>query len=137
MNTISKRKLSKTGFKKMLMCEILHTKPAEFFVYRGNYMTPRSKPGPEDPDDEVLLRIESVSELPDHDPTPVGDWIFVSLAAPERWNDYNIEISQFFKSPSATVDWLAHLHEKHWFDANDFCAMLDRFREATDSYFAL
>ena len=36
-----------------------------------------------------------------------------------------------------TVDWLAHLSEGDWFDAADFCAMMHRFRKATDSYGAL
>jgi hypothetical protein len=66
-----------------------------------------------------------------------GKWLFVSTQAPENWNDYHFEIADFFKSPIATIDWLAHLHEKGWFDADDFCAMMERFREATDSYGAL
>jgi hypothetical protein len=66
-----------------------------------------------------------------------GKWIFVSLEAPEKISDYHFEIEQFLKSPSATIDWLAHLSEKPWFDANDFMEMVHRFREATDSYGAL
>jgi hypothetical protein len=49
-------------------------------------------------------------------------------------SDYQFEIADFFKSPSATVDWMSHLHEKAWFDAKDFMAMMHRFREATGSY---
>ena len=32
---------------------------------------------------------------------------------------------------------VAHLHKKPWFDANDFCAMIHRFRKETDSFGAL
>lgn len=64
-------------------------------------------------------------------------WLFVSTDAPEDFNEYHFEIADFFKSPGATIDWLAHLHEKPWFDANDFCAMLHRFRKETDSFGAL
>lgn len=28
------------------------------------------------------------------------------------------------------VDWLAHMSEKGWFDAKDFCEMIHRFRDA-------
>jgi hypothetical protein len=66
-----------------------------------------------------------------------GQWLFVSTEAPEDVNEYHLEIERFFRSPSSTVDWLAHLSQKHWFDPNDFLAMMHRFREATNSYFAL
>jgi hypothetical protein len=63
-----------------------------------------------------------------------GKWLFVSTGAPEDANEYHLEIDDFFKSPASTVDWLAHLSGKDWFDAKDFCAMMTRFRRATDSY---
>lgn len=50
---------------------------------------------------------------------------------------YYIQLTAYFKSPAATVDWLAHMHEKNWFDASDFLEMIHRFRKATDSEFAL
>lgn len=31
------------------------------------------------------------------------------------------------------IDWLAHMSEKGWFKADDFCAMLHRFRDARSS----
>lgn len=43
----------------------------------------------------------------------------------------------FFRSPAATVDWLAHMHEKAWMDWVDFMDMMYRFRHATNSYFQL
>jgi hypothetical protein len=64
-------------------------------------------------------------------------WLFVSLEAPEKFNDYHFEIDDFFRSPASTVDWLAHLGEKGWFDARDFFNMIHRFREAADCYFCL
>jgi hypothetical protein len=66
-----------------------------------------------------------------------GKWMFVSTDAPEDVNEYHFPIAYFFQSPSATIDWLAHLNEKSWFDPKSFCDMIDRFREATDSYGAL
>jgi hypothetical protein len=47
---------------------------------------------------------------------------------------YYIEFHRFFASPAATVDWLAHMHEKSWMDWPDFMAMMHRFRAATASY---
>jgi hypothetical protein len=63
-----------------------------------------------------------------------GRWMFVSTEVEEKPDEYHFRIDDFFKSPRATVDWLAHLHEKGWFDANDFFAMMHRFREETHSY---
>jgi hypothetical protein len=61
-------------------------------------------------------------------------WLFVSTASPEDLDDYHFPIRDFFRSPSSTTDWLAHLSEKGWFDSQDFFEMLHRFRKATDSF---
>ena len=45
-----------------------------------------------------------------------------------RW--YAFCISRFFESKYETVDWLAHLNEKQWFDPKDFLNMMERFRNA-------
>ena len=66
-----------------------------------------------------------------------GKWLFVSTQAPEDWDEYHFKIADFFKTPAATVDWLAHLSEKAWFNPADFLAMMHRFRKATDSYGAI
>lgn len=66
-----------------------------------------------------------------------GKWLFVSTEADEDINEYHFEIARFFASPSATTDWLARLSEKGWFKPGDFCRMMHRFREATNSYFSL
>jgi len=47
---------------------------------------------------------------------------------------YYIELETFFKSPPATVDWLAHMHEKDWMNWKDFMGMMHRFRARTDSF---
>ena len=47
---------------------------------------------------------------------------------------YEIKIDQFFDSPASTVDWIAHLNEKTWINWKVFADMIDRFREATQSY---
>lgn len=62
-----------------------------------------------------------------------GQWLFTGgcTSGKER---YYIMLEGFFKSPASTVDWLAHMYEKTWFEPNDFFDMIDRFREATQSY---
>jgi len=47
---------------------------------------------------------------------------------------YYIYIDQFFRSPASIIDWLAHMHEKNWFNEDDFFDMMDRFRNATNSF---
>jgi hypothetical protein len=47
---------------------------------------------------------------------------------------YYAKISNFFKSKSATIDWLAHLSEKPWINWNDFMSMMHRYRKATNSF---
>jgi hypothetical protein len=64
-----------------------------------------------------------------------GKWMFVSTEAPEDDAEYHFKIERFFASPAATVDWLAHLSEKRWFDAEDFVGMMRRFRASTELLF--
>jgi hypothetical protein len=63
-----------------------------------------------------------------------GRWMFLATNAPEFPNDYSLLIDRFFESPSSTVDWLAHLHENAWFQAEDFLDMMNRFRRSTYSF---
>jgi hypothetical protein len=49
-----------------------------------------------------------------------GRWLFVSTEAEELGDEYHFEIDDFFKSPASTVDWLAHLNEKGWFEPKEF-----------------
>jgi hypothetical protein len=65
-------------------------------------------------------------EIAEHFTFRRGKWLFVSTEAPEDLGEYHFEIADFFKSPAATVDWLAHLSEKEWFEAKDFLAMMHR-----------
>jgi hypothetical protein len=104
----------KVQFKRQPMSELTSSKPAAFFVYRGDY-SPKTANTPND--DIGLSRA----------------WIFVSADEVDQ-GGYEIEIDRFFDSPASTVDWLAHMREKDWFDANEFCDMLHRFRAVTDSY---
>jgi hypothetical protein len=91
-------------FKKTPICEICGNKPATSFSH--------FRPG----------NIKGVS-----------GWLFTCICTDET-EDYYIKLADFFSSPPATVDWLAHVNEKTWVDWSDFMAMMDRFREATDSY---
>jgi len=55
-------------------------------------------------------------------------WRFECQACPG--DDYDITIRQFFSSPGSTVDWLAHLSEKRWFNAGRFLEFVHRVRQA-------
>jgi hypothetical protein len=61
-----------------------------------------------------------------------GDWKFVCECTASSVR-YFIPISDFFSRPAATVDWLAHMHEKSWMDWRNFMEMMYRLRKATDS----
>lgn len=67
------------------------------------------------------------------DKTKAPQWRFTCYDCAERYR-YPFEIVRFFNRPSGTVDWLAHLHRKVWFDAKEFTAMMHRFRKATSSF---
>lgn len=60
-------------------------------------------------------------------------WLFTCKCT-EALEDYVIRIENFFSSPPATIDWLAHMNEKTWMDWSNFMMMIDRFRTATDSF---
>jgi len=62
-----------------------------------------------------------------------GKWVFACACSSET-EQYYIQFDRFFKSPGTTVDWMAHMREKVWFDPNDFFDMMDRFRAATNSF---
>jgi transcription elongation factor Elf1 len=66
----------------------------------------------------------------------ITDWKFCGMCTAES-EKYYIKIDNFFSSPGATVDWLAHMHEKNGMDWKNFMAMIIRFREATGSFFKL
>jgi len=57
-----------------------------------------------------------------------GNWSFICIDAPEMLGEYNIHITELTKSPEAFCDWIAHLNEKTWFDANKFANFFTKFR---------
>ena len=69
--------------------------------------------------------------------TETGVWSFVSLDAPEVHGDYSIPVKDIVKSPEALVDWMAHLNEKSWFDANKLFDFFTRFRKDNDLFNSL
>src|ERR1700736_6699790 len=40
-------------------------------------------------------------------------WVFGGKCLNDQGH-YEIEVDRFFDSPAATVDWIAHMHEKTW-----------------------
>ena len=55
-----------------------------------------------------------------------AEWQFICGSCPDEF--YDIQASRFFKSPEATVDWMAHLHEKRWFSPVKFFEFMDSMR---------
>lgn len=55
-----------------------------------------------------------------------GEWQFICTDCPD--GEYNFSTLTFFESPRATVNWLAHLHEKRWFDPSKFFDFMQRLR---------
>ncbi len=60
-------------------------------------------------------------------------WKFTGKCTNEK-DDYAIEFDRFFADPTSIVRWLGHLNEKTWMNGNDFMAMMERFRDATESH---
>jgi hypothetical protein len=94
-------------FKKIPLCELCHKEPAISF----SYIDPAAGGAP-------------------------SGWLFTCNCANDA-ESYYIKVADLFASPAATVDWLAHMQEKTWMNWPNFMTMMDRFREATDSYGAL
>lgn len=94
-------------FKKKPMCEVCGEKEASSFSY---FMT--------NPDAHQ------------------GEWKFVCGCTSNHEN-YYIQIKRFFADPPASVDWIAHMHEKSWMDWGNFMTMIYRFRKATNSFSTL
>jgi hypothetical protein len=63
-----------------------------------------------------------------------GEWSFVGKDAPEKSGEYNVAVDDLLSSPKSLVDWLAHLHEKTWFDPEKFFQFFERFRESNGLY---
>ncbi len=53
-------------------------------------------------------------------------WYFACVNCPDA--GYDIKVSKFFQSPTETINWLAHIAEKSWFDGNEFCDFMWRLR---------
>ena len=60
-------------------------------------------------------------------------WKFCCDCADE-YTVYHIVLDRLFSSPASTVDWFAHINDKSWMDWKCFMEMIDRFRDATNSY---
>lgn len=62
----------------------------------------------------------------------MSDWKFCGACTSEA-EHYFIPIDDFFRSPSTTVAWLAHMHQKTGMDWLSFQDMMTRFADATNS----
>lgn len=56
-----------------------------------------------------------------------GEWSFISVSAPERFEDYAVPVAALVKSPASLVGWLVHLNRKPWFDSQKFADFFTRF----------
>jgi hypothetical protein len=97
-------------FDKKPMCEICGTKEATHFTLNGPYTG-----------DIAIIKAQ-------------GKWKFVCQDEDDYDEFTYIPIESFFKTPSATVDWMAHTHERAWMNWDNFMDMIRRFQEATGSY---
>jgi hypothetical protein len=98
-------------FDKKPMCEICGKKEATHFTLERPDTT-----------DNAVIKME-------------GKWRFVCQDE-DGYNEFtHISIERFFKTPSATVDLMAHTHEKDWMNWDNFMDMIHRFRTATGSFF--
>jgi hypothetical protein len=91
-------------FNQVPLCEVCRTDPGDFFV---------------------CLRKKDSGNL---------RWKFLCSDCGSNREVYHVEIKRMFSSPSATVDLLAHLHEKRFMRWRDFMRMVKRFRVATHSF---
>lgn len=66
-----------------------------------------------------------------------ANWLFVCVDAPDNPGDYNIEVSSLIKSPEAFIDWMAHLREKTWFNADKFFKFFTQLRANNNLYHSL
>jgi len=66
--------------------------------------------------------------------TQNGQWEFVSIDAPEKSVDYNMDAEDFFSSPEKLIDWLGHISEKTWFDSQLFFSFIHDFRRSNNIY---
>jgi len=120
-----------TQFPKEPVCEICEAEPADQFIYF--HVAPRRAPDPDAVQEEGEQQEAEGNEQIDPNAAKKTGWRFCGACMYEE-GTYPIEIDRFFHSPPATVDWIAHLHEKNWMDWRDFADMMDRFRHSTQSY---
>lgn len=57
-----------------------------------------------------------------------GDVHFVAKGQKVSNDFYQVETKTLFSSPESTIDWLAHLYSKRWFDAEKFFSFIYKFR---------
>ena len=55
-------------------------------------------------------------------------WSFECSTCPSI--GYVVAVNRFFSSPGGTVDWIAHLSEKRWFNAGEFVKFIHWVRGA-------
>ena len=64
-----------------------------------------------------------------------GEWQFVGQNVPEKsGSEYSIAVSRIVSSPEAFVDWMGHLNEKSWFDAEKFADFFTRLRKENNLF---
>jgi len=63
-----------------------------------------------------------------------GQWEFVSIDAPDKSGDYNMDAEIFFSSPEKLIGRLAHISEKTWFNPQLFFTFISDFRKTNNIY---
>ena len=131
-------------FKKWPQCEECWAEPATSFSFirDGKFIKGKGEP--------VMLTGKALFQAMNRtiEPPPMDPYLPKDYCGPTgRWRIcgnctstsemYYIRFDSFFGSYRSTIDWLAHMHEKDWMNWEDFMNMMDRFREATGSYWAI
>ena len=149
--------MNKIKFNKIPMCEVCKKEPATSFSFFWKDHPKECigdlelSPALTLTGDELLNAMNNVNN-PEIEERHKQEWLDIKKAFVEARRDgickfagnctqdkevYYIYIDDFFNNPSSMIDWLAHMHEKNWFNEYDFFEMMDRFRKATDSFNAL
>lgn len=137
--------IMKPKFKQQPLCEVCGLRPAISFSYfkpHENKQTLDSKalhlitPITTMTPKQILAYDEHPDKLPDRYLHSGGNWMFTCECTSDH-EHYYVMLTDFFKTPASTVDWLAHLHHKPWMNWENFNQMMFRFRKATNSFNSL
>lgn len=81
----------------------------------------------------ISFSLESEWQSNSKDYKNTGKWQF-TCECNEKKEQRDINIDEFFKTPSETVDFLAHYHQKEIMNWDNFMDMIVRFRKEINGW---